>query len=135
MTIKFYAAIDATVWHPNQGIESAWGHITLSFFEPHETKKLDINDLVNKIRPYQDQQIATVSKVEYWEKVNLTVLIVESDFLHSLHNDMKNAGFNYENHQFIPHITVGAGNQTDQYLELIGGDVELSHIYIRMKDF
>lgn len=130
MTLKIYCAVKASVENKT-GKSLLSGHITLSFLEMTETDKL----FPGQIFPSDKKLSGFVSGIEYWKHKNLTVLLVESPDLHIAQKQLSEVGFTYNQYDFLPHITIGAGDLTEQYSSMIGESVSFSDFYIRIKDF
>lgn len=103
--------------------ESAFsGHVTLCFCDANKGGKVSTNS---------GQDDATISDVVYWPHVDLTVLLVDSEFAHDRYNYYKENGYTYD-HEFIPHITVGKGDVVEDFKRLIGFEFYLGEEYIRI---
>ncbi|WP_227160127.1 hypothetical protein [Enterobacter cloacae] len=102
-------------------------HLTICYMSASATTKLD----VNRIMP--EPVVATVSKVEYWERVNLTVAIIDSPDVYGAHEVSKTAGFTYDL-EFIPHVTLGYGDTTSEHQRLVGKTLSIGSPYIRIKE-
>lgn len=102
-------------------------HLTICYMSASATTKLD----VNRIMP--EPVVAKVSKVEYWERVNLTVAIIYSPDVYGAHEVSKTSGFTYDL-EFIPHITLGYGDTTSEHQRLVGKILSIGSPYIRIKE-
>ncbi|TYG14975.1 hypothetical protein DJ541_23965 [Enterobacter asburiae] len=102
-------------------------HLTICYMSASATTKLD----VNRIMP--EPVVATVSKVEYWERVNLTVAIIDSPDVYGAHEVSKTAGFTYDL-EFIPHVTLGYGDTTSEHQRLVGKALSIGNPYVRIKE-
>ena len=74
---------------------------------------------------------AVVMNVTYWKEADITVAIVDCKLAVQRHEYYKNAGYGYD-HEFIPHITLGKGNQVDKYSELLYKYFPVGEEYIRL---
>lgn len=83
-------------------------HITLSFMELKDSSKLP------KVRTTNETSLCKVVSVEYWEEPNITVAVVESEFVRERHEYYTENGYTY-NHEFIPHFTLGSGDLIGQF--------------------
>lgn len=102
-------------------------HLTICYMSASATTKLD----VNRIMPAP--VVATVSKVEYWERVNLTVALIDSPDVHSAYEVSKTSGFTYDL-EFMPHVTLGCGDITNEHQCLVGKILSIGNPYVRIKE-
>ncbi|EMC1808337.1 hypothetical protein ACNEVU_001019 [Escherichia coli] len=102
-------------------------HLTICYMSASATSKLD----VNRIMPEQAE--AKISAVEYWERVNLTVALIDSPDAHAAHKLSKIAGFTYDL-EFMPHVTLGCGDTTKEHQNLVGKILTIGSPYIRIKE-
>lgn len=102
-------------------------HLTICYMSASATSKLD----VNRIMPQQAE--AKISAVEYWERVNLTVALIDSPDAHAAHKLSKIAGFTYDL-EFMPHVTLGCGDTTKEHQNLVGKILTIGSPYIRIKE-
>lgn len=128
MSLKIYAALSAYYKNTNGLVEE--GHITLAFMTVKETSKLKINSLL------PDSIITVkVKDVEYWEKANVTVLVLEENKdISSIQSSLTSAGFIYEHFEFKPHITISKGNVVNNYKSLKETTVYINDLYLRLKE-
>ncbi|WBU76408.1 hypothetical protein WYMAN_193 [Vibrio phage Wyman] len=125
--MKLYIAVEA---HVATGIdEMLAGHITLAFMDIAETDKLF----------FEGVEFSTcdvfVEGVEYWADSDVTVLTVIPDEIEWVREYLEGQGFTYDDHEWIPHITVKKGNHVTDYSHLIDSKVHLGSAYLRLKDF
>lgn len=78
-------------------------HLTLSFCDAVKSGKFQTSIMEGPAR---------IIDVQYWERVNLTVLILDSDFARARHEYYQSLGYTYDL-EWIPHITYGKGNLVD----------------------
>ena len=97
------------------------GHITLCFCDANKS---------GKVSTHHGHGIATVIDVVYWERVDLTVALVDCDLAIERHEYYKANGYGYD-HDFIPHITIGKGNLADEMLSLKGDKLVVGNEYVR----
>lgn len=132
MKTKFYIAINADVLEPKNNTHIFSGHTTLAFLTPKETEKISALDLLLP----EDDSVGVVKEIVYWEKADLTVMLVDCpSSLLKLQKKLSNKGFSYEEFEFIPHITIGKGNQIEKFKHFKGNTIEFYDVYFRMKDF
>lgn len=105
-------------------------HVTLVFMKPQETSKL----FFNLVDIMVQGQFADIVRIEYWEEANVTVAILDAEFLKDAHQTLVNKGFTYD-HEFIPHITLENGNHVEYYESLIEERVYFGYSYLKIKDF
>lgn len=98
------------------------GHITLCFCE---TKKS------GKVSTHNGNGVATVIDVVYWERVDLTVALVDCDLAMERHEYYKSNGYDYD-HEFIPHVTIGKGDLVADNLAINGERLIVGNEYIRI---
>lgn len=96
-------------------------HVTLFFCDAVKLGKLKTSNRESR---------CTVIDVQYWEHVNLTVLILESDLINERRNYYKDLGYSYD-YEFIPHATVGRGNLVDEYRGKIDKSYLVGNEYVR----
>lgn len=96
-------------------------HVTLCFCD---AKKL------GKFRTSNKAKAGVVTGVEYWEMVDLTVLVIKSSFANERHDYYKFLGYTYD-YEFIPHATVGKGDLVKEYSRYIGREIVLGNEYAR----
>jgi len=96
-------------------------HVTLCFCDAEK---------LGKFRTSSKEKAGIVVGVEYWERVDLTVLIIRSSFANERHGYYKSLGYTYA-YDFIPHATVGKGDLVNQYLSYIGRKIVLGNEYAR----
>ena len=98
-------------------------HITLCFC-PAENKK-------GKVSTWSGISTALVVSVEYWENVDVTVLIMQSDLAHERHEYYKENGYTY-GYEFKPHATVSKGDTKKEHQHLIGSEIKIIGEYVRV---
>lgn len=76
---------------------------------------------------------AKIIDVVYWEHVDLTVALVESEFATSCYNKWVERGFDMEFDSYVPHITVGKGDQTETFHWMKGSNYQIGREYVRIK--
>ena len=96
-------------------------HITLFFCDAEK---------LGKFRTSNKESVCEIIDVQYWEHVDLTVLILKSDLINERHNYYKSLGYGYD-YEFIPHATVGKGNLVDKYSGEIGTAYFIGNEYVR----
>lgn len=104
-------------------------HLTFSFMDIVPTGKLDISWFPFEIK-------TMIGDIVYWKEANITVAILDlvEDML-EVKELCEESGFTYNNHKWVPHLTLGVGNQVDKFGYLMDTDVSLTHPYLRLKDF
>lgn len=75
--------------------------------------------------------MATVINVEYWSHVNLTVMTVECGMAIERHEYYKSLGYTYD-YDFVPHITIGSGDLTSEYIHFKGEKLKVGEEYARI---
>ena len=104
-------------------------HLTFSFMGIVSTDKLDISSFALDIK-------TTIKRIEYWKDPNLTVAILNlTPEMEQVKNLCESSGFTYNTHQWIPHLTLGVGEQLEEFMYLIDTDVYLYKPYLRLKEF
>lgn len=104
-------------------------HLTFSFMDSVSTDKLDISSFPLAFK-------TTVNRIEYWKDPNLTVAILNlTPEMEQVKNLCESSGFTYDKHKWIPHLTLGVGNQLEKFGYLVGTNVLLYKPYLRLKDF
>ena len=99
---------------------SDW-HVTLFFCNAEK---------LGKFRTSNEEGLCYIVDVQYWERVDLTVLILKSDFINERHEYYKSLGYGYD-YEFIPHATVGKGDLVDKYKDKIGLSYFVGNEYVR----
>lgn len=97
-------------------------HLSLIFMEPIRTKKAQTSPLTGS---------GTIFDVVYWEHCDLTVALVNSDFVQQRFQYWQSLGYSY-NLQFKPHFTIGKGDLTQEYKHLIHKEISLGEEYFRL---
>lgn len=117
--LKLYIAVRAEIKRHEQDY-----HITLCHMSPKETDKLSLNMKFNSFHTY-------VKDVVYWKDDNVTVALIEpNDDLEQLKFYLQMQGFTYNDHEFIPHITLGRGDLVEHHKQWDIG----SPVFVSMKD-
>lgn len=98
------------------------GHITLCFCDTEKA---------GKFSTFNGKGAATVVDVEYWEHVDITVLVVDCQVAKIRHEYYKSLGYTYD-HEFIPHITVGRGDVVSDFIHLKGDRFIVGSEYARI---
>lgn len=96
-------------------------HVTLFFCNAEK---------LGRIRTYDKESVCEIVDVQYWERVDLTVLILKSDLVNDRYEYYKNLGYGYD-YEFIPHATVGKGDLTSEYKNHIGTSYIIGNEYVR----
>ncbi len=113
---KFTAALNVI------GLSQEDAHITLCFCDAEKAGKFRTSD---------QEGIATVRAIEYWENINATVLIVDCPLAQKRHEYYQSLGYRYDGFTFNPHITVGEGDLTQDCQHLIGKILNVGEEYAR----
>jgi hypothetical protein len=100
-------------------------HVTLVFCDPKHTAK---------IYPVSTMGLCNIVGVEYWENVNKTVLIIDSDFVMQRHLKYIDAGFSYDDYDFRPHIAWCKGDKVQFTKYLINDSLLLGDESFRFLD-
>lgn len=98
------------------------GHITLCFCDA---------DKAGKFSTFSGKGIAHIVDVQYWERVDLTVLIVDCKLANERHEYYKELGYTYD-YEFIPHISLGKGDLTSDSGYLKGDRIVVGSEYARI---
>lgn len=98
------------------------GHITLCFCDAIKGGKVSTSN-----HRYE----AEIVGVSYWKHVNLTVMLVKSEYASERHKYYNDNGYTYD-HVFIPHITVGGGDVVSEFKKHIGDVFYIGDEYIRI---
>lgn len=101
-------------------------HLTICYMTVSETSKLNVNEII------PSQVSAKVTDIVYWERVNLTVALIDSEESKSAYQMLTNNGFTYDL-DFIPHVTIGKGDKTEENINLIGKEIMIGNPYIRLR--
>jgi hypothetical protein len=101
-------------------------HVTLAFCDVVHAAKIQTSD------PRAGD--ATITAVQYWSGPDITVLLIDSYFVRDRHGYYIENGYQYEGHDFNPHITVTKGNKVEDFEYLIGRQIGLGDEYIRLLD-
>lgn len=124
MSLKAVVTINAL--HPELDEKA---HVTLAFNDVSEVSKFPLEFGSVYI-------ISTVFEVVYWEQADVTVLLL-SDLngdVKDLQGYFESLGFTY-NLEFIPHITVSKGDTVEHWSHMIGEDIDLSGVYLKIKEY
>ncbi len=97
-------------------------HVTLAFMQPTRTKKASTT---------QNTGNGTVIDIVYWENCDLTVALIQSDFVMQRFQYWQSLGYSYE-YEFKPHFTLAKGNCVDYYSYLISKEIVLGEEYFRL---
>lgn len=104
------------------------GHVTVCFMD-------DLSHSSSLFIDFLDVEIlSTISSLEYFDKSDVTVALLDSPELHVIRERLEYKGFTYS-HEFIPHITLGKGDIRKSNLGFIGKQVKINSPYIRFKTF
>jgi hypothetical protein len=98
------------------------GHITLCFCDAKKGGKFSTSPV---------KGIATVIDAEYWEKPDLTVLLIDCKFAVERHEYYKSIGYTYD-YEFIPHISVSKGNLVGEFKAMKGEILSVGNEYARI---
>jgi hypothetical protein len=98
-------------------------HVTLCFCTPVKSKKIMTSN---------EEKKGLIVDVQYWSEINITVAIIESDFVVERHQYYKDNGYDYEGFDFKPHATLGKGDLRKENIELVGKKITLCDEYIRI---
>jgi hypothetical protein len=104
------------------GIDGYDLHLTTCFCDADKAGKFSTSNGSGK---------AVVIDVEYWERVDLTVLTVDCDFAVDRHEYFNSLGYAYD-YEFIPHITIGKGDLTKGFKFMKGEVMILGNEYARI---
>lgn len=99
-------------------------HITLCFCKAKRLGKFQTSNEKDKVK---------VSHVVYWINSDVTVLIFEDkpdSIIDRRHKYYGELGYGYD-YPFVPHATVGKGNQVESFKHLIGETFEIGDEYAR----
>lgn len=117
--IKLYIAVRAEIKRHDEDY-----HITLCHMSPKDTDKLSLNMKFNSFH-------TRVTDVVYWADADVTVALIEpNDDMEQLKFYLQMQGFTYNDHEFIPHITLGRGD----LVELHKPWTVDSPVFVYMKD-
>ena len=97
-------------------------HVTLCFCPTVKAGKFRTTNCTDK---------AKILSVQYWERVNLTVMVLESDLINARHEYYKKLGYTYA-YEFIPHATIGSGDLVSENTSIIGSTLEVGNEYARI---
>jgi hypothetical protein len=75
-----------------------------------------------------------ITAVKYWSGPDITVLLIDSGIVRMRHQYYTKNGYKYEGHEFNPHITLGKGNQVEDFEHLLGKELLLGEEYVRLLD-
>lgn len=98
------------------------GHITLCFCDARKAGKFSTSNA---------KGAATVINVEYWDRVDLTVLTVDCKLAIERHEYYTDLGYTYD-YDFLPHITMGKGDLTNELMHLKGERLIVGSEYARI---
>ena len=98
------------------------GHITLCFCDCIKSKKFST---------FQGKGVATVTDIEYWERVDLTVMLVDCPLAEERQKYYHDLGYTYD-YEFIPHISLGKGDKVSEYSHFKGEKLIVGNEYARL---
>lgn len=101
-------------------------HLTICYMPASETSKLNFNEIM------PSHVSAKVTDVLYWERVNLTVALIDSEESRRAYQVLNRSGFTYD-FEFIPHVTICQGDKTSEYRGIIGEEIIIGNPYIRVR--
>lgn len=73
----------------------------------------------------------TIVGVEYWQKPDVTVLIIDSEYIEDRHKYYKSLGYSYD-HEFIPHATISKGDTVNEHSHFKGEFIIIGDEYARI---
>ena len=104
------------------GIDGYNLHLTTCFCDAERAGKFSTSEHVG---------CAIVTSVEYWEHVDITVLVVDCEFAMKRNQYFSDLGYGYD-HKFIPHLTIGKGDLTSCFGFMVGEEMILGNEYARI---
>lgn len=127
MTLKAYAACTTNSKHT----ELNHKHITFAFMPAQQTGYLYINNLADLL-----PSKTFVRDIVHFPEADVTIaIIVTSPELLHIKSSLEDADWTYIDYKWQPHITLCKGNTPEEYAHLIGCEVTLTDLSIRLKEF
>lgn len=127
MTLKAYAAVTTNSKHA----ELNHKHITFAFMPAQQTGYLYINNLSDLLHCK-----TFVRDIVHFTGADVTAAtVVASPEMLLIKSSLEGAGWTYVDYEWQPHITLCKGNTSEEYAHLIGCEVTLTDLSIRLKEF
>lgn len=126
MTLKAYAACTTNSRHAELNNK----HITFVCMPAQQTGYLYVSNPSDLL-----DSKTFVRDIAYFPEADVTVAIVMiSTEMRLIKEHLHGAGWIYADYEWQPHITLCKGNTPEEYTHLIGCDVTLTDLSIRLKE-